>query len=1077
MNIEAANPFNAKEAQQITLRLVGSNKIISTNGSGISCPVGENGEFIIQNGDVSDSVGSLEVKGYGDDSAGIGLSKVVGGECKGSIIVEGGNINAIGHNYGAGIGQMAYCKGGKIIIKDGIIEAQGGFRGTGIGGGMSGGNISIIIEGGHIKAKAGYCAAGIGNAERSESSTISISGGYIEAFGGGNASGIGGGWHDQGGIITISGGNISATGGEPSSGIGAGNNAKGQNITISGGVINAVGKNGGAGIGNSVTVGETESIFSTGNNGKAIIFATRISGQSNKELWSGMIFENKEGKIYGADTYEVNQDVTIPEGQTLIIEEGKSLSIAEDKTLTNKGTIVNFNTISNNGTLTNNGTIINVRYGEEENEVGSISTGTVNVNQPITQSKLTSQMISINPSDFVYRGSAWTPGISIENHSNYTYREYKLTYSDNVNAGTASVKVKMILSSVNGNNGLYGEAIQTFTIRKAVPTISFSGIPESPIYDGAEKTVTASITGKGSDILQISTFQYQQKNDGEEWLIMNDAPKNAGTYRAVATFAETSNYNELTQYSEAFGITKAPTAIAEITVPEKTYDGLAIAITPPTVTGGTLSDKQATLSYFQEATSLESAPINAGNYTVKAVYDGDENHEAATVVTKEFTIAKATPTITLTVPTEDVLVYDGEPKTATATMAGVNEEVLTATLSYEKKTGEDTWDALQDENKPTDVGAYRVTAKFDGNTNYNPAESQIETYTITPADAELTFAQTGLTMTKGNAVPANALTNPHTCAVTYTSSETTVATVNAETGEVTVVGVGTTTITATAQGNYAGEASYTLKVNRYIPPYYPPSDPVYYTVTIPTEVTGAIIHGGGAHEVEEYTYYTFRIELDPNGNGEYPTVTKGYWWDTLTPDGQGNYRVYVTGNTQITIGEVPTDSYLYYQVTLPTDSVTEAENQYWSGDYIEVIGATPLRAAEEASISYQAPFGATVTLRPIETERRKFLMWEDGSTQKERTLTLRADQEIKALWKRISPTGIEAIADGSVIRGERGQLYIEVPEPCDVTLYTYGGVPVRVARLAAGANRLANLNAGLYLVKIGAAPAVPVRIR
>ena len=155
---------------------------------------------------------------------------------------------------------------------------------------------------------------------------------------------------------------------------------------------------------------------------------------------------------------------------------------------------------------------------------------------------------------------------------------------------------------------------------------------------------------------------------------------------------------------------------------------MAIAITPPTVTGGTLSDKQATLSYFQEATSLESAPINAGNYTVKAVYDGDENHEAATVVTKEFTIAKATPTITLTVPTEDVLVYDGEPKTATATMAGVNEEVLTATLSYEKKTGEDTWDALQDENKPTDVGAYRVTAKFDGNTNYNPAE--LEKYAI-----------------------------------------------------------------------------------------------------------------------------------------------------------------------------------------------------------------------------------------------------------------------------------------------------------------------------------------------------------
>lgn len=370
VNIEAANPFNAKEAQQITLRLVGSNKIISTNGSGISCPVGENGEFIIQNGDVSDPVGSLEVKGYGYNSAGIGLSQVEGGECKGSIIVEGGNINAIGYDYGAGIGQMAYCKGGKIIIKGGTIEAKGGFRSAGIGAGLSGGNISITIEGGSIQAFGGYCAAGIGNADHSESSTISISDGYIEAIGGGNAAGIGGGLQDQGGIITISGGNISATGGDSSPGIGAGNNAKGQDITISGGVINAIGKGRGAGIGNSATVGETESTFSTGDDGNAIIFTTSISDQSNKELWFGMIFENNEGKIYGADTYEVNQNVTIPEGQTLIIEEGKSLSIAEGTTLTNKGTIVNFNTISNNGTLTNNGTIINVRYGDDANEVG-----------------------------------------------------------------------------------------------------------------------------------------------------------------------------------------------------------------------------------------------------------------------------------------------------------------------------------------------------------------------------------------------------------------------------------------------------------------------------------------------------------------------------------------------------------------------------------------------------------------------------------------------------------------------------------------------------------------------------------
>ena len=72
---------------------------------------------------------------------------------------------------------------------------------------------------------------------------------------------------------------------------------------------------------------------------------------------------------------------------------------------------------------------------------------------------------------------------------------------------------------------------------------------------------------------------------------------------------------------------------------------------------------------------------------------------------------------------------------------------------------------------------------------------------------------------------------------------------------------------------------------------------------------------------------------------------------------------------------------------------------------------------------------------------------------------------------------MEAIATNSVIRGERGQLYIEVPAPCDVVIYNYNGVPVRVAHLTEGANRIHSLNAGLYLVRIGGAPAVPVRVR
>lgn len=83
-------------------------------------------------------------------------------------------------------------------------------------------------------------------------------------------------------------------------------------------------------------------------------------------------------------------------------------------------------------------------------------------------------------------------------------------------------------------------------------------------------------------------------------------------------------------------------------------------------------------------------------------------------------------------------------------------------------------------------------------------------------DAGLSYETTAYYVTVGGTFDAPALTNPHDLAVTYSSSDTEVATVNAETGEVTLGSkVGTTTITASFAGNgeySAASASYTLTV-------------------------------------------------------------------------------------------------------------------------------------------------------------------------------------------------------------------------------------------------------------------------
>lgn len=84
----------------------------------------------------------------------------------------------------------------------------------------------------------------------------------------------------------------------------------------------------------------------------------------------------------------------------------------------------------------------------------------------------------------------------------------------------------------------------------------------------------------------------------------------------------------------------------------------------------------------------------------------------------------------------------------------------------------------------------------------------------TRKDAELSYTSSVYEYTMGKAFEAPTFNNPNNLAVTFSSSNPEVATVDAE-GNVTVVAAGTTVITATFEGNdeyKAGEAKYTLKV-------------------------------------------------------------------------------------------------------------------------------------------------------------------------------------------------------------------------------------------------------------------------
>ncbi len=88
-------------------------------------------------------------------------------------------------------------------------------------------------------------------------------------------------------------------------------------------------------------------------------------------------------------------------------------------------------------------------------------------------------------------------------------------------------------------------------------------------------------------------------------------------------------------------------------------------------------------------------------------------------------------------------------------------------------------------------------------------------------EAGLAYETTEFTIDLGDTFTAPELTNPNGLDVTYNSSNEGVATVDAD-GNVTIVGAGTTTITASSEETeafYAGTASYTLTVNAVVAPY------------------------------------------------------------------------------------------------------------------------------------------------------------------------------------------------------------------------------------------------------------------
>ena len=168
-----------------------------------------------------------------------------------------------------------------------------------------------------------------------------------------------------------------------------------------------------------------------------------------------------------------------------------------------------------------------------------------------------------------------------------------------------------------------------------------------------------------------------------------------------------------------------------------------------------------------------------------------------------FTINRITTEPTVELSGNTTYTYTGERITPDVTVT-IDGRPLTKGTDYTIIYGDNV-------NAGTNAGSVTIKAKG----NYGFADV-VKKFTIEKADPMLSFEKPAVTTSYGTNPANNTLTNKGDGEVTYQSSNNSVATVK-ENGEVTVVGVGETTITATAaeKTNYkVGTASYTLTVNK-----------------------------------------------------------------------------------------------------------------------------------------------------------------------------------------------------------------------------------------------------------------------
>ena len=377
--------------------------------------------------------------------------------------------------------------------------------------------------------------------------------------------------------------------------------------------------------------------------------------------------------------------------------------------------------------------------------------------------------VTLSPAAFTYNGTPSQPDVTVRKNGRTleSGKDYRLTFADNTNAGTASVTVTGIGNYTDSVEQTY--SIQTQDIAEAVIVLS----EDNYLYDGTVKKPVPTVT-LGNTVLK----------KGSDYTVTYKANKNAGT--ANVTITGTGNYSGTA--GTTFTIRPLDMANAGVTLQTTSYVYGAKERKPQvSVVYGT-----QTLTKGAHYTVRYENNIAAGEASV--IISGINNYSGS--ITRTFTITPRAITKASVTLSPEVVTYNGELQQPSVTVTD---------LSAPLKAGTD-YTVTYSNNRSAGTAAVVIQ----GSGNYTGTiEKEFAIEPITIQDQEVVMASDSVTYTGNAKYPGITLKHDGTVLTKNTDYK-----LSFENN----INAGTAVVHITCQGNYKGEftRAFTIQPKRIV---------------------------------------------------------------------------------------------------------------------------------------------------------------------------------------------------------------------------------------------------------------------